>query len=72
MPANSSIVLSFPEVNDSILFTADGQIHEFLDPKCIVEITKPNFKINLIDFDDCDYFQTLRTKMGWGKRGETS
>ena len=72
VPANSSIVLSFPEVNDSILFTADGQIHEFLDPKCIVEITKSNFKINLIDFDDCDYFQTLRTKMGWGKRGETS
>ena len=28
-----------------------------------------NFEIGLIDFKDSDYFQTLRTKMGWGTRG---
>ena len=31
---------------------------------------KAGHKIGLIDFKDNDYFETLRTKMGWGKRGE--
>jgi hypothetical protein len=35
-----------------------------------VEITKAEFDINLVDFEDRDYFQTLRAKMGWGTRGE--
>tara|TARA_B100000029_G_scaffold25250_2_gene24903 strand:- start:10450 stop:11331 length:882 start_codon:yes stop_codon:yes gene_type:complete len=70
VPADSKIVLSFPETHDTILFIADGQIHESLDPTCTVEITKSDYKINLIDFEDCDYFQTLRTKMGWGQRGD--
>jgi hypothetical protein len=34
-----------------------------------VSITNSNFEIGLIDFKDSDYFQTLRTKMGWGTRG---
>ena len=70
VPADSRIVLVFPETDDSILFIADGQIHETLDPSCTVSITKSDYEINLIDFKDCDYFQTLRTKMGWGRRGE--
>jgi hypothetical protein len=36
-----------------------------------VEITKAEFDINLVDFEDRDYFQTLRAKMGWGTRGES-
>ena len=56
--------------NDSILFIADGQVHELMDPYCKVEITKSDYDVKLIDFNDSDYFQTLRTKMGWGKRGE--
>ena len=47
----------------------DGQIQESLNPSSIVEITKTDFKINLIDFKDYDYYKTLRTKMGWGRRG---
>ncbi|MAM43456.1 MAG: hypothetical protein CMF93_03955 [Candidatus Marinimicrobia bacterium] len=70
IPADSKIILNFPDTNDSILFIADGQIHESLDPSCQVEITKSDYDVKLIDFKDSDYFQTLRTKMGWGKRGE--
>ena len=70
IPADSKIILNFPDTNDSILFIADGQVHESLDPSCQVEITKSNYDVKLIDFKDSDYFQTLRTKMGWGKRGE--
>ena len=71
VPADSSIVLEFPDTDDSILFIADGQIHESLNPSCKVEITKAEFDINLVDFKDRDYFQTLRAKMGWGTRGES-
>ena len=70
IPADSKIILDFPDTNDSILFIADGQVHESLDPSCQVEITKSDYDVKLIDFKDSDYFQTLRTKMGWGKRGE--
>ncbi len=70
IPADSKIILNFPDTNDSILFIADGQVHESLDPSCQVEITKSDYDVKLIDFKDSDYFQTLRTKMGWGKRGE--
>lgn len=71
VPANSKIMLSFQGTDELILFIADGQIHETFDPSSQVEITKSDFQINLIDFEDCDYFQTLRTKMGWGRRGDS-
>ena len=70
VPATSKIELSFNKTDESILFIADGQIHETFEPSCHVEITKCDYEINLIDFQDCDYFQTLRTKMGWGRRGD--
>ncbi|MBT3179652.1 MAG: NAD(+) kinase [Candidatus Marinimicrobia bacterium] len=69
VPADSIIEVTFPENNKTILLIVDGQIQESLNPSSIVEITKTDFKINLIDFKDYDYYKTLRTKMGWGRRG---
>ena len=68
-PSDSNITLSFPSSDDSIQFIADGQVHEYLDPSCKVNITRADFSVKLIDFEDTDYFKTLRKKMGWGKRG---
>ena len=70
IPASSKISISFPREDDSIQFIADGQEHEILDTSCRVEISKSKQKVSLIDFEDTDYFETLRKKMGWGKRGE--
>ncbi len=70
VPASSKIVICFPDNDDTIQFIADGQIHETLDSSCKVEISKSDYNVCLIDFDDTDYFETLRKKMGWGKRGE--
>ena len=70
VPANANIEIQFSKNTDPILFTADGQIHETLLPDNRVCITKANFQIKLISFSDNDYFQNLRAKMGWGKRGE--
>ena len=70
IPADSKITLSFPNFNDSIQFIADGQLHEYLDPSCEIYIGSSDYSVKLIDFKDTDYFETLRKKMGWGKRGE--
>jgi len=70
VPASSKIIISFPDTDDAIQFIADGQIHEILDSSCTVEISKSDYNVSFIDFDDTDYFETLRKKMGWGKRGD--
>ena len=67
--AKSIIKINFSSYNNKIMFITDGQVHELLSPTDIVTIKNSEFKIGLIDFADDDYFQTLRTKMGWGKRG---
>ena len=65
----SKVLIKFSKYNQNITLITDGQLHESLHPDDIVSITKSNFEIGLIDFKDSDYFQTLRTKMGWGTRG---
>jgi len=67
--AKSTIKIKFSSYNQNIMFITDGQLHEILSPDDTVLITNSDFKIGLIDFSDNDYFQTLRTKMGWGTRG---
>ena len=69
IPGDSKVTIEFSDADKSILFIADGQIHDTLDPSCKIEITKTNYSVSLIDFKDTDYFDTLRIKMGWGKRG---
>ena len=61
-------ILYFPQVF-SVLFVADGQLVDPLSIQCKIQVFRNNFSVNLIDFKDSDYFDTLRTKMGWGKRG---
>ena len=70
IPASSEIIISFPNNDDSIQFIADGQEHEILDSSCKVLISKSDNRVSLIDFEDTDYFETLRKKMGWGRRGD--
>ena len=67
--AKSTIKINFSSYNHNIMFITDGQLHELLSPDDTVLITNSDFEIGLIDFSDNDYFQTLRTKMGWGTRG---
>ena len=67
----SKVLIKFSNYNKNITLITDGQLHEAVDPGDIVSITNSNFEIGLIDFKDSDYFQTLRTKMGWGTRGNS-
>ena len=70
VPASSNITIKFPDMHDLIQFIADGQIHEVLDNSNEINITRSKNTVKLIDFNDTDYFETLRMKMGWGKRGD--
>ena len=65
----SKIKIKFSSYNQDITLITDGQLHKTLDSDDIVIITNSDFEIGLINFKDNDYFQTLRTKMGWGTRG---
>ena len=67
----SNIEIKFSNYNQDIIFITDGQLHEVLRPNDVALISNSNFQIGLIDFDDTDYFHTLRIKMGWGTRGES-
>ena len=60
----SSIEIKFSNYNQDIIFITDGQLHEILRPNDVALISNSNFQIGLIDFDDTDYFNTLRIKMG--------
>ena len=70
--AKSTIKINFSSYNQNITFITDGQLHERLSTDDTVLITNSDFEIGLIDFSDNDYFQTLRTKMGWGTRGNSN
>ena len=54
--------------DDKVAFAVDGQVSEYLSPGSRVLIKKSSFDIKMIKFEDSNYFQTLRLKMGWGKK----
>ncbi len=71
LPDDRSLEVSFPEDGaDEIAFAVDGQVSEYLNPHAKIFIQRAPFEIRMIDFEDSNYFHTLRRKMGWGKRGE--
>ena len=67
-PDGQTLEIKFVD-DDQVVFAVDGQISEYLDPESKVTIKKSPFDIKMITFKDSNYFQTLRLKMGWGKRG---
>ena len=47
----------------------DGQHIEHFTDESIVKIRQAKNHLKFITFNDYDYYQTLKTKMVWGKRG---
>lgn len=70
VPASMTLEITFPSSQkDPIDISVDGQIASELDADSRVVIQKAPYSASLITFEDANYFQTLRTKMGWGQRG---
>ena len=67
-PEGQTLEIKFVD-DDEVVFAVDGQVSEYLYPQSKVLIQKSPFDIKMITFKDSNYFQTLRLKMGWGKRG---
>lgn len=70
-PDDRILKISFIEADgEEITLAVDGQVSAHLNEESVVVIRKADYRINMIDFEDSNYFHTLRTKMDWGKRGD--
>ena len=70
-PDDQVLKISFPENGgQDITLAIDGQVNEYLKSTSKVMIQKASFEINMVKFTDSNYFNTLRTKLGWGVRGD--
>ena len=70
-PDDQILEISFPvDGRDDMALAIDGQVTEYLKSTAKVVIQKAPFEINMVNFTDSNYFNTLRTKLGWGVRGE--
>ena len=70
-PDDQVLKISFPEKGGQDMALAiDGQVNEYLKSTAKVMIQKASFEINMVNFTDSNYFNTLRTKLGWGVRGD--
>ena len=69
-PDDQILEISFPmDGGEEMALAIDGQVNEYLKSTAKVLIQKATFKINMVNFTDSNYFNTLRTKLGWGVRG---
>ena len=65
IPDNSKIKIDV-EGNDDINLSLDSRMHSF-SSKYSINISKSNFSINTIKFDDDNFYKRLREKLYWGQ-----
>ena len=69
-PDDQILEISFPvDGGEEMALAINGQVNEYLKSTAKVVIQKATFKINMVNFTDSNYFNILRTKLGWGVRG---
>ena len=56
------------EMNTSLNITCDGQASELVQAQDEIHITKKPTRLELIHPTDHNYYETCRTKLGWGRR----
>ena len=70
LPADVNIEFRFNGDSEKELkLIADGQNIENFTNNSTVTISQAQHHLKFITFEDYDYYQTLKTKMVWGKRG---
>jgi NAD+ kinase len=69
VPANSVIKVKLTSKSDDVQLTLDGQVGDNLEYLNEVVIKKSKKRIRLIESFEKNYFEILRTKLHWGKRG---
>jgi NAD+ kinase len=66
LPPDSVVRVVLWTNDESAAATLDGQISEIIKPGDVIEVSKSDYHINLIDSPHRDYMEILRTKLGWG------
>ena len=67
LPTDSDLTITFPKDEAGARLTVDGQLEYPVSSGVKVLVRKADYEVNMITFEDRNYFQTLRTKMGWGQ-----
>ncbi|MEK7263177.1 MAG: NAD(+)/NADH kinase [Bacteroidota bacterium] len=72
VPLKSEIVLKINWAHSNVHLTADGKMEQYLGTPIEINITSAEFKISLIRRKHQTFFETLRTKLMWGRRYSNS
>tara|TARA_X000000368_G_scaffold69308_1_gene50160 strand:+ start:204 stop:1073 length:870 start_codon:yes stop_codon:yes gene_type:complete len=72
LPANVNIEFRFDRDSERELkLISDGQNIENFNNDSTIQISQAEHHLKFITFPDYDYYNTLKTKMVWGKRGSS-
>ena len=68
VPGDSVVELLFPQVNQDLMLTIDGQVPIQLLPGDQVRVERSRTTFDLIRPTNRNYYEVLRTKLKWGTR----
>jgi NAD+ kinase len=68
IPDTAMVEVVLKSENEDVMLTLDGQVGFELRYRDIVQVTKARYQIQLIQPSDRNYFEVLKTKLGWGER----
>lgn len=67
LPADRELKIRVVSQPHEVLFSYDGQVYEIAEYPFEVRIMRSGFSVNMIQLPGHGYFDTLRTKLMWGK-----
>ncbi|MFQ6607459.1 MAG: NAD(+)/NADH kinase [Fidelibacterota bacterium] len=67
LPADQELTITFPHAEADFRLTVDGQAEAKLSKGTVLIVRRTDYDIQMVTFEDRDYFHTLRTKLGWGE-----
>jgi NAD+ kinase len=71
LPGDQYLTITFPDVAPKEMkLTIDGQVQEAVSSDATVVISRADYDVQMVSFEDRDFFRTLRTKLGLGKQGQ--
>ncbi len=68
LPDNMELILELEDKSEDVMLTLDGQIGYKIDNQKTIRIKKSEKHIKILILRDKNYFDILRTKLGWEER----
>jgi len=65
LPSDDIVLIEFDEEQIGMKITIDGQVSFEIDYTTKIEISKAKNNVRFIKLNNSDYYDTLRSKMGW-------